>query len=119
MRTELRIVTVADVMDMPSETQDFVAASDLVIELRYDGVRAGLVGFIPGQGAYLWMHKLPLAMDHRVSFARYAKKIIECYKSKYHTIRGHSDIRSRKWLRFLGAEVKPIGGDLVEFVIHG
>jgi len=118
--SELRIVKMGDILDMSGEVQDFAAASDLMIELRYDGHRAGLIGFIPRtDGAYLWMHKEPLALEHYISFGLLAKRIVNCYLPKYGTIFGHSDTKSGKWLRFLGAEVKPISDTIVEFTIRG
>jgi hypothetical protein len=119
MKVVLKLVTIADLIGQASEILDFAAASDVVLALYYDNEMAGLIGFVPSQGAYLWMYKTPLALAHRVTFARYAKRIIAHYKTRYHTIRGHSDTRSRRWLKFLGAEVKPLDGDIVEFTIHG
>ena len=119
MKVELQIVT-KDEIQLAPEIMDFAAASELLISLRYDGELAGLIGFVPrGTEAYLWMYKTPLAFAHRVSFARYAKKIIQCYRTKYTAIRGHSNPESTRWLEFLGATVTVQTPALVEFTIHG
>lgn len=120
MKATLTMVVMGDLLDQSAEVQDFAAASELLTGLYFDDVLAGLIGFIPqGQDAYLWMVKTPVAMAHPLVFARYAKRTIDCLKTKYGVVHGHSDYKSRKWLRFLGAEVKPLDAHVVEFTIHG
>lgn len=120
MKANLQIVVLNEVSDQPEDVRNFAAESDLMIRLDIDGEMAGLIGFIPFESAaYLWMVKTPVAVAHPVVFARYAKRVIDTYKSKYHTIYGHSNIESWRWLHFLGAGQTPLPGDIVEFTIHG
>jgi hypothetical protein len=120
MNGELKCVTLADLMDQPATTQDFAAASKDLHALYYGGALAGVIGFIPqGKDAYLWMVKTPVAMAHPTSFARYAMDLVKKYRRKYPVIYGHSDPGSRRWLRFLGAEINPISDTVVEFTIRG
>ena len=122
MNVQLQILTLGELTDVSSETLDFAAASDLIIELRIDNLRAGLIGFVPQstEKAYLWMEKGPPAITHPTIFARYARRITQCYASKYHLIWGHSNPESRRWLEFLGAEIEALpGSNIVRFQIHG
>lgn len=120
MKVELRLVTFEELLGFSDEIMDFAAVSEILISLRYDSELAGLIGFIPqGAAAYLWMYKTPLALAHRVSFARYAKRVIQCYRTKYSSIRGHSNPESVRWLQFLGAQISAQTSALVEFTIHG
>jgi len=120
MITELRALTLGDLLDQPAETQDFAAASELLTGLYYDNHLAGLIGFIPqGEDAYLWMVKTPVALAHPISFARHAKRVIHCLRTKYKIVYGHSNPQSLRWLKFLGAYIEEISPTLVEFRIYG
>lgn len=82
-----------------------------IIAALWDGEPTCFVGLIPLQddAVYIWMYDLPLTKEHRVATARHARDLITRAKRRYTRIVGHCDSRSIRWLRSLGAILRPDG----------
>ena len=68
-----------------------------------------VIGFIPRSfasgEAYIWMHTLPAAADHKLMVGRHARDVVARALEIYTKLIGHCFTgKSRRWLETLGAE---------------
>ena len=90
-----------------------------------DGELACVLGMVPpslmSNQAYIWLHTTEVAERHQFLLVRYSQIMIEKMHEKFEILVGHCEIkahRSRRWLRWLGADFGSPNGVGIPFVIR-
>lgn len=103
---------------------EYCAAAGEVWAGHVNGELEAVWGVIPSSfmalEAYLWMWNLPT--HHPLLLARYSRRVISTLHERWPVIHGHcqlSNLSSRRWLLWLGAEFGQAGDSLVAFQLRG
>jgi len=82
-------------------------------------------GLIPpsllADSAYLWLFSTPAVDEHKFLFVRSSQRIIEEMLQEWPVLTGyceHSNLRSMRWLKWLGARFGDVGPTHVSFEIR-
>lgn len=80
------------------------------------------IGVVPptifASEAYLWLLHTRVCQDHPVRFIRWSRKVVGEAQALYPRLWGLCDVsnlRSRRWLEWLGADFEAVGDPLVKF----
>ena len=71
--------------------------------------------------AYLWLFSTPAIDEHKFLFVRTSQRVIEEMLQQWPVINGfcdHSNLRSMRWLKWLGARFGDVGPTHVSFEIR-
>lgn len=71
--------------------------------------------------AYLWLFSTPAIDEHKFLFVRTSQRVIEEMLQEWPVINGfcdHSNLRSMRWLKWLGARFGDVGPTHVSFEIR-
>jgi hypothetical protein len=115
----------ATMSELNQETMQRSMRNSSTVWIGYEGNKVlGFWGLIPptllSDRAYLWLSTTRHMPEHVFIFVRYSQRVIEEMLQLYPLIVGHCAVgqaKSKRWLRWLGAEFGPVDGALIPFEI--
>lgn len=137
MRVEVKRVRTFDVRGMVYRSsnpgEEAVVATQLCVQQataiwvgEADGVEVCAIGVVPptifASEAYLWMLHTHVCEEHPVRFIRWSRRVLADALALYPRLHGlcnPSNLRSRRWLEWLGADIDPNGAPYRKFWING
>lgn len=105
-------------------TEDAMSKSTQV-RMVSNGEMVGITGVIPpclaSTDAYLWLYTNPFNTVQSPGIIRATRQVVREFSKSYPFILGHCEtgnVKSHRWLRWLGAKFEPPVGPVQQFVIE-